>query len=245
MAGFVAALGAAIPVIQDIVNEVKQNIDKKTQDPTQTQETTAKASAAATDATKDSKKGPAAAQAVTPIVTTAVATAAKAGADEVAASASASFSKAQLDLSNQLVIVAGLKPFFDAEDIVFAMKAVITFKGQKLDSDDIAMLKSLFKTATNNLEDISKQGADLLKLEDPERSQLLRVDAARGLGVLQGIDDALGSLGGGNPLFSELTSNIDDLFGRLSDATFAALLIIQDLSDGLKNAAAATSTNKT
>jgi hypothetical protein len=169
-------------------------------------------------------------------VTKDVTQAAKDGADEVATSVSASFSKAQQDLSAQLAIVAALRPFFLAEDSLFAMRMVITFKGQKLSSDDIAMLKSLFKTATDTLEDISKQDADLLKLENPERATLLFVGEAKGSGVLQGIDDALVSLGSSNPRFDDLLTNVVELHRRLDDATFAALLVIQDLSDGLKKA---------
>jgi hypothetical protein len=232
MGGFVAALGLAIPVVQKIAGDIKDAIDSKKSD----KKVQGDASQAATTAAKvDAKKGAAAADAVTPVVTEA----AKAAADQVAQNASAAYSKMQEDLSEQLAIAASLQHFFHAEDNLYAMREVITVKGDKLDLHDLVMLRNWWDTASNNLTKIGEQDASLQKLEDPERTTILFVHDATDDGTVLRIENALKTLGGNDPSLDLLRDNVVNLHDRLDKATFSVLRIIQDFSDGLKNSAGA------
>jgi hypothetical protein len=227
MAGFVTVLSAAIPVVQTIVDQIKNSIDTKTK------QASDQAAKAASDQIRDPKKGSQAAAAATPVV----ANAAKEGAQEVADSLSASYKKAQLDLSEQLAVVASLRPFFAAEDHIFAIRQVLDFKDRRLSPDDVEMIKTWWKTASDSLKEIAQQDASLLKLEDPERTTIRYVGQANGDGVVNDIEQAFGTLGGRNPRFAILADKISNLHDRLDKATFSALSVLQDLSDGLKKAA--------
>jgi hypothetical protein len=228
MGGFVGVLSAAIPVVQKIVDEIKEKIDSKTK------AVAPDAAKAATDKTGDKKKGPEAAEAATPVVVTA----AKQGAQEVADNSSASYKKAQLDLSEQLAIVASLRPIFIAEDHVFAMRQVLAFKDENLDSDDVAMMVTWWKTASDTLKEIASQDASIIKLEESERTTIRYAAKAMDDGFVNEIDEALATLKNPDAKLAFLADRVGSLHEILSNATFAALSVLQDLSDGLKKAAA-------
>src|ERR1017187_7400966 len=125
MAGFIPLVTAAIPLVKDIADSIKKKVETST---------AAASTKAQADAAKvDKNKGPAVAKAAA----TGVSDAAKSSVGEAAKTLSADYKKAQLALSEQLDILAALRPFFDAEDHLFAMKQVLTFKGQKLDPKDV------------------------------------------------------------------------------------------------------------
>ena len=233
MAGFVSALAFAVPIIKDVASAIQAGIDKKTSSKAVSDQASEKATAAVG---KDQKKGSAAASAVTPVVSEA----AKAAADEVAKKLSTEYSKAQRELSVQLAIAGDLHSFFDAEDNLYAMTQVITFKdfGKKLDADDKAILKGWWSTAAKNLTTIGTKRADIAKLENPEKQELQYVvQAVTDDDIVTTIGDALKSLDSGTPQTSKLYTEVNDLYRDLHKATFAALSILKDLSDGLRKAA--------
>jgi hypothetical protein len=233
MAGFASALGLAVPIIKDIASAIQAGIDKKTSSKDVSDDASKKAIAAAGN---DKKKGTAAATAVTPVVSEA----AKAAADEVAKKLSKTYSKAQRELSIQLAIAGSLHPFFEAEDNLFAMTQVITYKefGKNLNADDKALLQGWWSIASKNLKTIGTKSAEIAKLENPERHDLEYViQSVNDDDVVTTIEVALKSLDTGKPQASKLYNSVDHLSERLHRATFAALSILTGLSEGLRNAA--------
>jgi hypothetical protein len=90
---------------------------------------------------------------------------------------------------------------------------------------------------SRNLADIKKQDASLQKLEDPIKADLRYVGKAESDNLLTGIETALATLESKDPKFSLFEGNVNDLYGRLNKATFVALAVLGDISDGLKQAA--------
>jgi hypothetical protein len=227
MAGFVAILGAAIPVMQTLVEQIKKNIDDKTK------QASPQAAQAASTQLKDDKKGTQAAAAVTPVVVAA----AKDGAQQAGDTLAAQYKQAQLKLGEQLAIVASIRPFFIAQDHIFAMRELLNFKDQELDADDLQILMSWWKAANSSLNAMAPEKDSLLKLEDPERTTILFVLDAQTDGTIDEIDQAIQGMAGQSPRYAVLVARVSDLHDRLNRATFAALSVLQDLSDGLKGAA--------